>query len=191
LTGLVDHNGKALRRPFSLAQTQMTWWFFIVLGCFVYAFAKLGTLDKIPDVPNTALWLMGIGVLTGGGAAMVERTKTNPILTAFDDVLKKISDRLAQGVSAAALAPFFQQRDELAKRLASTNFFVDILTDVDGISLHRFQAAVWTVILGVIFVAEVLHDPSGQMPTFNNNVLILLGISGGTYVGFKIPEQPN
>jgi hypothetical protein len=69
-------------------------------------------------------------------------------------------------------------RDQLAKRLGSEGFFKDILTDVDGIALHRFQAAVWTVVLGVIFVTVAIAQL--KMYEFDNLLLGLLGISGAT-----------
>jgi hypothetical protein len=52
-------------------------------------------------------------------------------------------------------------------------------------SFHRFQVMAWTVLLGYIFVWNVLRDRA--MPEFNSTTLSLLGISAGTYLGFKIP----
>ena len=46
---------------------------------------------------------------------------------------------------------------------------------------------VWTVVLGVMFVIEVYTNL--QMPEFDSTLLTLMGISGGTYVGLKIPEK--
>jgi hypothetical protein len=66
-------------------------------------------------------------------------------------------------------------------------FIQDILSDADGISFHRLQIAVWTVVLGIIFCLSVYTVLS--MPTFSDTLLGLLGISGGTYIGFKIPEK--
>jgi len=73
--------------------------------------------------------------------------------------------------------------------LASKNFFNDILTDVNGVSLHRFQALIWTIVLGAVFLIEVVVEE--KMPEFDPYVLGVLGISAGTYLGFKIPEQPS
>ena len=41
--------------------------------------------------------------------------------------------------------------------------------------------------LGVIFVASVYKDLA--MPEFNATLLGLMGISSGTYLGFKVPEK--
>ena len=45
-------------------------------------------------------------------------------------------------------------------------FVTDILSDTNGVSLHRFQIAVWTLVLGIVFVAQVFRDLS--MPTFDD-----------------------
>jgi hypothetical protein len=69
----------------------------------------------------------------------------------------------------------------------SRGFFEDILTDDDiGISFHRFQMFVWTVVLGIIFIASVYRQLA--MPEFNDTLLALMGISSGTYMGFMIAE---
>jgi len=69
----------------------------------------------------------------------------------------------------------------------SRGFVKDVLSDADGISLHRFQMFVWTLVLGVIFVASVYETLS--MPEFSTTLLGLMGISSGTYLGFKVPEK--
>jgi hypothetical protein len=61
------------------------------------------------------------------------------------------------------------------------------MSDQTGISLHRFQMFVWTLVLGVIFIASVYR--SLEMPEFSAGLLGLMGISSGTYLGFKVPEN--
>jgi hypothetical protein len=70
---------------------------------------------------------------------------------------------------------------------ASAGFLQDILSDNDGVALHRLQIVVWTLILGVVFFAEIYR--SFRLPALDSNLLILLGISGVTYVGFKFNEK--
>src|SRR6266436_5676555 len=62
----------------------------------------------------------------------------------------------------------------------------DLLAENNLISFHRFQIFVWTLILGIMFVASVYNELA--MPEFSATLLGLLGISAGTYVGFKLPE---
>jgi hypothetical protein len=74
-----------------------------------------------------------------------------------------------------------------AERGSSTSFLTDVLSSDDGVSFHRFQMFVWTVVLGVIFCASVYRTLA--MPEFSITLLGLMGISSGTYLGFKFPEQ--
>ena len=77
------------------------------------------------------------------------------------------------------------------KRAHRGRFLMDILSDDTAlgtrriITFHRFQIVVWTLVLGMIFVSNVLSDL--VMPTFDSSILVLMGISSGTYLGFKLP----
>ncbi|PZR75369.1 MAG: hypothetical protein DLM73_05500 [Chthoniobacterales bacterium] len=60
----------------------------------------------------------------------------------------------------------------------------DLLTEETGTyDFHRFQILAWTLVLGSVFVVKVFHDR--VMPTFDSNVLLLMGISSGAYLTFK------
>lgn len=69
---------------------------------------------------------------------------------------------------------------------SSQGFLNDLLSDDQGISIHRFQLFAWTLVLGVIFCASVYDGL--QMPQFSTTLLGLMGLSSGTYLGFKVPE---
>jgi hypothetical protein len=69
----------------------------------------------------------------------------------------------------------------------SSKGITDVLKDGEGISFHRFQIAVWTVVLGLVFIRSVLLQL--VMPDFDTTLLGLMGISSGTYIGFKFPES--
>ncbi|MEA2239880.1 MAG: hypothetical protein QOC81_4604 [Thermoanaerobaculia bacterium] len=69
----------------------------------------------------------------------------------------------------------------------SLGFLNDVMSDPNGVSLHRFQMFVWTLVLGVIFVGSVYKNL--EMPQFSATLLGLMGISSGTYLGFKVPEK--
>jgi hypothetical protein len=92
-----------------------------------------------------------------------------------------------------------QQQNEVRERLANYRWqsayfawptwkgvMYDLLAENNLISFHRFQIFVWTLILGIMFVASVYNELA--MPQFSATLLGLLGISAGTYVGFKLPE---
>jgi hypothetical protein len=62
--------------------------------------------------------------------------------------------------------------------------FEDLLTEEAGTyDFHRFQILAWTLILGSVFIVKVFYDRI--MPTFDSNVLLLMGLSSGAYLGFK------
>lgn len=70
---------------------------------------------------------------------------------------------------------------------ATAGFWSDILTDVNGVTLARFQAVVWNALIGILFLYEVMHNL--RVPDLDATTLGLLGVSTGTYVGMKIPEK--
>ena len=71
----------------------------------------------------------------------------------------------------------------------SQGFLKDILSDEHGISLHRFQIFAWTIVMVAVFIRQVTAYLS--MPEFDSSLLILMGISSGTYLGFKVAEKPG
>jgi hypothetical protein len=56
-----------------------------------------------------------------------------------------------------------------------------------GPGLHRLQLIIWTAILTVIFLVSVYTKLS--MPELSPTLLALQGITSGTYLGFKFPEN--
>jgi hypothetical protein len=64
-------------------------------------------------------------------------------------------------------------------------FFMDLLRERCNVDFHRFQLITWTLLLGIVFVFGVFKQLA--MPKFDATLLILMGISTGTYLGFKRP----
>lgn len=99
------------------------------------------------------------------------------------------------GISGAttAAAGIIDQNDVLSNktRTQSSNksegFISDVLSDANGISVHRFQMLVFNLILGLFFIKQVFTQL--QMPDFDDNLLILMGLSNTTYAGLKINEN--
>ncbi len=89
------------------------------------------------------------------------------------------ADLAALTAKAALWRPLRSQRH--------VRFLTDVLSDENGVSFHRLQIFVWTIVLGIVFVAKVAVTLT--MPDFDNQLLALMGISGGTYLGFKLPEK--
>jgi hypothetical protein len=100
-----------------------------------------------------------------------------------------------QSERSTILSRLRQIKDELQRAEAALgserstgNVITDILSDAEGIALHRFQIAAWTLVLGLVFLYSVYRTLA--MPQFSAELLVLMGISGGAYLGFKYPERP-
>jgi len=206
-------------KPYNLGRTQMAFWFFLVYASYTAIWLITDALDTItPSLlglmgisAGTALGealidsgksdandsqLQGLVAQKQGleqsipdlqGQLTVVSEKPVPTLedtTSRDSLNKQLSD------SRTRLAQVTQQIDTLTppeSRAVSAGFLRDILADSTGYSFHRFQIFAWTIILGVIFVSAVYN--SLNMPEFSPTLLGLMGLSSGTYIGFKFPEQ--
>lgn len=216
LRDAVPPPGTGDRRPYSLARTQAAWWFFLVLAA--YLLIGIITGDFSTTITGTALGLLGISAGTTLGSAFVDASKAqSPQAQAQDASSRTILEGEIAGLesdiatlkaqadtASPPAADVHTLRVELAQKQAalatkksqfkkmnnvSEHFLQDILSDVHGVSFHRFQMMAWSLVLGVIFIVKVYQVLA--MPTFNSTLLALLGISAGTFVGLKIPEPTN
>ena len=72
----------------------------------------------------------------------------------------------------------------------SQGFFIDILSDENGISLHRFQNFAWTVIAITVYLYKVSQITTGcTLPELSDTLLALTGISSATYLVMKTKEN--
>lgn len=114
------------------------------------------------DALNTSLLiLMGIGSATAFGATFLEKQKDAEL-----------------GADGDGKPPVPQ---------TSRGFLADLLSDAGGYSLPRLQIVGWTCILILVFWANVFRDLA--MPDFSEAVLALMGVSSGTYLGFKLQAK--
>jgi hypothetical protein len=120
-------------------------------------------------------------------------TAVNAVPTSLDFEEQKRTLVEKQAELAAKQQNISQTNEEISSIAAkleprsSNGFINDILSDDDGVSFHRLQIVGWTVVLILIFVVSV-YDVLA-MPDFDTTLLALMGISGGTYIGFKLPTQ--
>jgi hypothetical protein len=69
-------------------------------------------------------------------------------------------------------------------------FFNDLVSDESGVAIHRVQMLVFTIIVGLMFIYQVVTTTS--MPALEPYTLTMIGISGATYIGLKATEpQPK
>jgi hypothetical protein len=98
------------------------------------------------------------------------------------------------------------------------NFILDILSDANGVNIHRFQTVVFNLIFGIWFIIEFLSQASKSpacpvcsgpnadaaacaactadfinhlIPVITTNNLILLGLSSATYAALKTTENKD
>jgi hypothetical protein len=181
------------RPPYSLGKSQMAFWFFLILASYVLIWIVTG---EPPAVTESVLALMGISAATALGSVVVSSSKEQDTESQVNKLLQEREQLAARNTAVGVQAASPEEKaknEERIKRIdmalnqESAGFWKDLLTDVDGISLHRFQIVIWTIVLGWIFVVAVYK--SLGMPEFGPTLVALMGISAGTYIGFKFPEK--
>ena len=207
------------RRPYNLGRAQMAFWFFLIYASYTTLWLITGALDTITAsllalMGISAGTALGEALIDNGK----DEAKTNQVqeLTAQKQAIEQaVTDVQAQvnDVNAAGATTVTEQtnRDMMTRQLVegrtrlgqidlqlrslaadasptvSAGFLRDILSDGSGYSFHRFQIFAWTIVLGIIFVSSVYNNLT--MPEFSPTLLGLMGLSAGTYIGFKFPEQ--
>jgi hypothetical protein len=205
---IVTNNSKL---PYSLARFQMAFWFTLIISSFMFIWLITGSYDIIT---SSILALIGISVGTSLSAAVIDNSKAEEILQKTVD-LKAEKDKLDKDIidlqqliganpppagiaqlnvdlnlkqaRLSQITPEITKNTQILTPRVSEGFLNDILSDSNGISFHRLQMFVWTLILGLIFVFSVWVRLS--MPEFSTTLLALQGLTAGTYLGFKIPEK--
>lgn len=155
----------AAHKPYSFARVQLAWWTVIVLTSIV---SIVVTRNTFPVLWDSTLILLGISTATTAAARVIDTSdESNP------DVVRH------------------QNTDEKGK----SNMLLDILSDENGVSIHRFQTVIFNLVFGAWFVVTVVrhlpHETNVNfiMPSIDTNNLILLGLSSATYAGLKATEN--
>jgi hypothetical protein len=206
-------------RPYNLGRTQMAFWFFLVYSSYIVIWLITNALDTITasllglmgisagTALSEAIIDSGKEVATAGQLQDLTAEKSS-----LEQSIPELQSQVAVFNEKPTLVPEdLTNRDSLNKQLldyrtrlgqvnqqiealtpsassgVSAGFLRDILSDNSGYSFHRFQIFAWTIVLGVIFVSSVYNGLT--MPEFSTTLLGLMGISSGTYIGFKFPEQ--
>jgi len=121
---------------------------------------------EFPTFDQSTLILLGISSATAATARMVDLSDQNNILKT-------------------------RHQDS-----GNQSFFLDILSDENGASIHRLQTVLFNLIMGVWFIFEVMRNISNPgmdvnkiIPVVEGNNLVFLGISTATYVALKSSEN--
>lgn len=134
----------------------------IAIIASVYIYAVLWDQLPIVEISSTTLLLMGISAGTLATGVIMDTTE------------------IQQGIPRSQDEP------------SSGNFFKDILSDNNGISIHRFQNVVWTVIAIIVYFYRYGNPPPGSaegLPVLDTTLIALTGISSATYLTLKAREN--
>jgi len=196
--------------PFSLGRFQMAVWFCLILASFLFILAITRDLNSITQ---ESFILLGISGVTGLGAVAIDQSKNGNVVQSLSEMgLNSLTDvtnlqaASAQNGTAPAStvipgAKLPNQANPTVAQLwqayqaavspykASGNIIKDLVTDANGATIHRWQILAWTIVLGVIYLSRVYANL--EVPSLGTNLLTLMGISGGVYLGFKIPEKQS
>ncbi|GAA3620680.1 hypothetical protein [Flavivirga jejuensis] len=116
-----------------------------------------GTVGEIQKINKSSLILLGISLGTTTAARVIDSTEVSNNIPRHQD------------------------------RLDKKGFMYNILSDENGISIHRFQAVVFNLIFGLIFIMKFASN--GIFEAFGEWELGLMGISSAAYVGLKVSEN--
>lgn len=96
----------------------------------------------------------------------------------------------ATTASAKIIDDSQKNNGNLSQDSPSEGFLRDILSDKNGVSIHRLQNLLWTIIVGIIYIQYVFVQKGLPDETvLTDNILILMGISTGAYIGLKTTEN--
>ena len=207
------------KQPYSLGRCQMAWWFFLIIASYVFIWLICGDQDTITAsllglMGISAGTALGAALIESSSAGSASLSQAASDQIAYQSVLAKAQQDLLTAQNAltgapaataalqqavtdaqAAVAIAKSKLNDAEVRLGEatkppvTNFWlIEILSDSNGqIALHRFQIVVWTFVLGIMFLYSVITELT--MPEFSSTLLATMGISSGTYLGFKFPEK--
>lgn len=204
------------QRPFSLGRAQAAAWFFAIFGSFLYI--RLVTLSY-HSLTSEALVLLGLGLATQAGAGLLDTSRRTQARATISELGPQAAEMAAQvaemkareeqlgtagdpsaklllrSTRAATEVKLEDARRQIKAARAqlggarSQNFFLDLVSDGQGVSLHRFQMAAWTTVLIGIYLVEVFNNLA--LPELGSTLLGLMGISSAAYLGLKPGERPE
>lgn len=186
--GTLRDTSAATPPPYSWARVQLAWWTVIILSSLIAIVWKDMQVTPPGNLPTLHYSTL---VLLGISASTIAVARTIDMTD----------------VNTAAARHQNQPRQGL---------FTDIISDQDGISIHRLQAVVFNALFGIWFIGSVIYNlqayPNNDfcavyaagsqtaadcklipldyiMPVITDNNLILLGLSSATYAAMKTTEN--
>jgi hypothetical protein len=153
------------QRPYSLARSQLAFWTVVIIGTYLFIF--IVNPSSVNVLNATALELLGISMGTSALAGV-----TGPPAAPAARPPNQFVPRPAPAAAASQL---------------HQTYIDDILSDNQGMNIHRLQMALWTLVFGGIFIFECYTNR--KFPDFEQQSFALMGISSATYVWFRRTES--
>ena len=157
---------KAQYCPYSYSRAQLLWWTLIILSCYIFFFGVTGVTAPFNV---TSAVLLGFGAIVYSSGKIIDNVQ----------IQKGKGDR---------------NQDQGAQNREVPNFLKDILSDDNGISIHRYQAVIFNLVFGIGFLGFFIKSLINQkypFPDFTEWQFALLGISSATYLGLKASENKD
>lgn len=134
-------------------------WWTLIISCCLSIYYGTNKSNVSLEDNYSLLILLGISFGTSGVARIIDNTDIN------NKMIRHQENATGKG------------------------FFTNILSDNNGISVHRFQALVFNIIFGLIFVFSFVLNGCSHFIQFDNLQLALMGVSSATYLGVKMNEN--
>lgn len=207
-TSIIRKPGPGADQPYDLGRFQMAVWFFLIYLSYTAIWLVTDATDTINP---SLLALLGISAGTALSEAVIDSgspgTGNAP---ASQDALLSEREQIVAGSRQRGWGDAEGEDDPRARQQAarqrvaeidaqlravqadggspvSQGLLHDLLSDATGYRFDRFQIFAFTLILGVIFLSDVYNNLS--MPELSPTLLGLMGLSSGTYIGFKLPDR--
>jgi hypothetical protein len=173
---LIDNRGR-----FSLNHLQIVMWTVLILsavmGLFVARF-HAGEANLLGfSIPEELLVLMGISVgsATVGGAAKSAKDATAARIARVGTGTLKLSNGATKDITAKFSQIFLEEEGDMADQ---------------AVDVTKFQNFMFTLLTGIAFVVLACKQTTMQgLPPLSKEMLWLLGISHGGYIGGKLPTK--
>ena len=162
-----------------------------MLAAQLTKYANITNINKIPKPFSLARTQLGVWTVivscTYVYLGLIRNFSLQDI--AVDSTILLLMGISAGTTAAGSVIDSTASPDQQGVQYPSDNFFADILSDQNGINIHRFQNVIWTIIAMTLFVAKVRYCGCGELPTLDSTLIALTGISSATYLGLKINEN--
>jgi SNF family Na+-dependent transporter len=149
-----------LEKSYSYSRSQLLWWTVIIMTCLSISFLIKGNIDGLLDAHT--LVLLGISVATTTTGTMIDKSDVN---------------------NNSGNNPARHQDNP------TRGFIADILSDENGISIHRFQAVIFNIVYGFIFIIFFIENSGQSFYSFDDFALGLIGLSSAGFITLKFQEN--